>query len=836
MATNSPYSSDLESIDNIFLDPPLTAADNNSWPENCRATLRHIRQLGQVAIEQYQENTNINSLFNPWNQQARQRATHIAAVAEKCLMQEDSANRDKYWKRIRESILARLTTEVIWRCTKPIFGSEEVNPTAYREEFQQMFGASALPSVTCNVYGLRDTDEIGKKMGLEAASSNSSESGPNAVPIMFPFLAVQNASTSESNRQTVFEGMAPLIMRNLLSLQQNLQDTVHTVTDWEAAPLTWLIVHHAQEWEVIFPIWNGAVNSTQAALQLVLIVDYIVDWAREIYRHDVMRTFNLLKELTRGPSTPSPNALPSNVGKNPGVSEVDMNETSKAVPTDNAPAPRPTNDTLLPQEAPNSSNSLGRSQQTPVEDAMRAFDCPFGVIRDVRYVRSRFIGVYVTEDNLRVLLNTAVSPEETQKLAVNILNCLKKAWRVRRDALDVVEEKWTGKDRAGSDAYSPDKIFLAVFTAAAYISPDWEPTRDLTYLAVAESVMDSLLEVAGLHRFPRELADAHPLVPTESVRWSVCVGFKLSGTEETFLACMARICVETGITPVSSKRGAKDPDKETDMVAFRLYNSEEREGEVLFRMDVVTEYQTSPKGRNAVLDIYKRHKVGRNEPWSSLFRVSDTLDQLWLPEEVRKLARHGNLIHPSLWYPDLVLPSYQGQSYVLATPAPDSPRFPGQADLCVFVINATAMLQEGIQPDALLEAKADFCLKAHRVDRLSGGRRGWYKIKEDDFISHDIGAAAANLDAFVSQFRTAAAAAATREQSDDSSSDALPIKFWRPKGVGGIMYMVDTEIDNDKPRRDCGLAREFVNAMPHGNRINRFSSITPFREQSPVEG
>jgi hypothetical protein len=41
-------------------------------------------------------------------------------------------------------------------------------------------------------------------------------------------------------------------------------------------------------------LWDGSVTGHDEALQLILIVDYILDWARDIYRPNILRQLRML--------------------------------------------------------------------------------------------------------------------------------------------------------------------------------------------------------------------------------------------------------------------------------------------------------------------------------------------------------------------------------------------------------------------------------------------------------------------------------------------------------------------------------------------------------------
>lgn len=41
-------------------------------------------------------------------------------------------------------------------------------------------------------------------------------------------------------------------------------------------------------------MWNGRISSPDGALQVLLIVDYIFDWARDLYRPSILRSLDAL--------------------------------------------------------------------------------------------------------------------------------------------------------------------------------------------------------------------------------------------------------------------------------------------------------------------------------------------------------------------------------------------------------------------------------------------------------------------------------------------------------------------------------------------------------------
>lgn len=138
--------------------------------------------------------------------------------------------------------------------------------------------------------------------------------------VVYPFLVVE-AKTAENSgasfgsifRQTAF------VLRTCLRLQQNLKEETEEAeeTDISHQCIVWSFAIMGEEWRLqaaipnnnkqvqIFDLWHGTVLFEEGALQLLLIVDYICDWASEIYRRSIMKC------LTRNRLSLYPSMSPS---------------------------------------------------------------------------------------------------------------------------------------------------------------------------------------------------------------------------------------------------------------------------------------------------------------------------------------------------------------------------------------------------------------------------------------------------------------------------------------------------------------------------------------------
>ncbi|KAL2127828.1 hypothetical protein VTI74DRAFT_10108 [Chaetomium olivicolor] len=381
----------------------------------------------------------------------------------------------------------------------PIFDDRADEAIVYSPELQaELPKREEKPD---RVYGLRRTKRL-ERLLLSTEDKRPSAQGkpigenlktspfrPDGEPIVFGFLVIEAKSEKGADAFTDIDVQTAFAIRELLSIQNGLRLAAEEGVNWDAGPLVWFLSYKGEHWRVsaactgmkgkdlcyrVFRLWSGAVDSVDAALQLLLIVDYIVDWARDIYRETVIAS---LRKLAVNDSRSL--AYDSDI-----LSLAERAPQFWTIGTDDEVGP------------------AGAGNESEPYDILRAFDSPSGVIRDARYIRSRFISLYVTEDNFGTLMNSTASQEESVQLATSILNILKEAWRVSREALDGLEAEWTGHDPDAWDLYPPDKKFLVVVTATAYLTPDWEQTREVSYLAVAETLLDRLLATACLTRRP----------------------------------------------------------------------------------------------------------------------------------------------------------------------------------------------------------------------------------------------------------------------------------------------------------------------------------------------
>lgn len=400
-------------------------------------------------------------------------------------------------------------------------------------------------------------------------------------------------------------------------------------------------------------------DSLDNALQLLLIIDYIVDWARDIYREGVAQS---LKKLAAHDSRSL-------------AHDTDIFSMARHI-EDWASAHYEREATRPPE-----------TQAT--EDPLRQFDSQYGVIRDSRFIRTRFIGLYITEENFQQLMDSTSFEKEAKKLASSLLACLKKSCRLKRSVLDEYEHSWTGMDRSGLDISPPDAVFLTVFTAISYLTSDWDQVRELSYVAIAETLVDKICAIAGVQRVSPDLLAQIP--SAESM--PPFKAFLQCRASDHLRACMTRRCLQT----VHSPPTGRDPNY---AVQWKLSSSKKGKSrqEPQREMAIAVCFQSA--ARELVYSLYLKHKIGRIEPTSPIFRLSTQRGLLSHPEDgEERSASLSNFAWPGA-------SQHRGldTERLIILNSHSLPEFSNLAQVCIFLMDPCELLM-GISEEYVTDVK-----------------------------------------------------------------------------------------------------------------------------------
>ncbi|KAF3940404.1 hypothetical protein ABW19_dt0203441 [Dactylella cylindrospora] len=315
-------------------------------------------------------------------------------------------------------------------------------------------------------------------------------------PMLFPFLVVEAKAGNAPDDWPSIQLQTAFPIYTYLKTQQTLKAATSQKSRWHSGPLVWFFMSRGDDWRLclayqepaivprlsrysdldcvtrIVQVWDGHVTNRDDALQLFLIVDYMSDWARDIYRASILGELRIL-------------AFP-----NDEVSSV-------------APADTEILSTLGIPLNPNIKGPVGvfHSSYDEILSAFKSQDSNLGYVRHIAPIQSRFLSLIITADNARTCLRS-VNAKDCSELAGKLVRKLHdESWdrhSLSASQINALEEIWTGHSRTRAAFNAFNTKFYTIHTIAYYFSPSWKQVRDLCIIAVAEEAFDILIKEAGL--------------------------------------------------------------------------------------------------------------------------------------------------------------------------------------------------------------------------------------------------------------------------------------------------------------------------------------------------
>ncbi|KAK3898509.1 hypothetical protein C8A05DRAFT_18929 [Staphylotrichum tortipilum] len=794
-------------LDTTPIELPFTRP--KQWPVGRGSVVEDILALGETRYDEYKVSFDYDTFHRPWRGQLRCRAERVAAIAQECM--SERKNETEWRARLEEIVMARLSTEVacrkcrgrLWRSEKEVdpghVTAEDAarrlrqrqqerepcvcNPNEPRDDVgtNPVFGyclGEGIPypselkrtGIPDRVYGLRTTSELEDVLFSEDIRETiiTHPFRDDPPPVHFPFLVLEAKSEKGSGSLSGALHQSAFSIRELLEIQEHLRLEAGEGADWEAGPLVWFISNKGEAWKVyiayiemkdghrhfrVVEVWWGAINRHRDALRLLLIVDYILDWARDMYWEGMIRALRKVATLD-----PRSRSLPHQ--------DIDRLSTG----------------TRAASWAEGDRHEIDIEEKETgagVKDAYRALDTNQGVIRDIRYTQTRFVGLHITQDTLGAFLKSRSSEQQSKKLALSLLEHLLNAWRVKGRTLTALESDWTGKDR-GLEGRDQEATFLVVATVAAYLSKDWEQTRELSYIAVEEGAFGRLLKYANKPLDDGCALSDLPFVEKEAFS-NVLLRLRRQPAGSNLLSCISRVCLSTGtLSP------EEDAHKEALSVASREILGQEE----ILRADTVFQPDNAAT-RHLVRSVYTEHKIGRNEPTCAFLRVSSVLDKLKLSPNAPPLSR--SQIQRSPWFgqpPDIPKTPKHG---VLVATSSSPISWPSAARLCLFVTDPDALRASDSPFQKLVRSEprwtfrvTTYCDNEHDgFDKWNRGlERQVQHAAEDQPILPRVKAFETALDTLLAR-----SAPGQADPDADDKADAVDDK-WSPKRPSAKCYVI----------------------------------------------
>ncbi|EUC44388.1 hypothetical protein COCMIDRAFT_27266 [Bipolaris oryzae ATCC 44560] len=504
-------------------------------PEEHQTKFQHIQQLGRMIYDSYAVQPRPDITNKPWELENKRRATR---VSEKAVESRDDNQNEGTWRMALENrIFERFEIEVACAangCGNPMESNSRTKTLEERQKHRSACQCEPLSkqysilgtgltkifstrigerSVIQNdpenhrriemqpdrIFGLRTTDAMEKI--LQRPHNSHLEEDPeidgllNRLTISCNPDSVMEAKSLKgrsSFRDIELQTAVPI--RNHLYLQLKLQEDEFNRMQVPGGPLSWFLAYIGEMWRVygcyitksnpddlpnykqkVILLWEGSITGYDEALQLVLIVDYIVDWARDIFRPSIIRQLkSVVDKGSRSSYTiieePDILSIPgyanSWYGDGPAIT-IGGAETNLVTKESAFDAIDSTIGTSL--------QPLFKSIGKHVD--VRVWEC-------AKY-EARVRGLYITGNDTATsehLTNTGYQRLET----VSMSRC----WFLLPHAQDIktIEQAWTGSQEIqGMHDLSPQRILISLYLQYRK-DGDGMLIRELTYLALTESV------------------------------------------------------------------------------------------------------------------------------------------------------------------------------------------------------------------------------------------------------------------------------------------------------------------------------------------------------------
>ena len=267
---------------------------------------------------------------------------------------------------------------------------------------------------------------------------------------------------------------------------------------------------------------SGDIATKDGALQLLLLVDYIVDWARDTFRPSIIAQLSSLAtgkdfdEVSLGPDSDivsKDRTIRDWISRVPSI----VVQGEAARPLGNKPIHPEGHNDILSVRLPNTK---------------------FGVVRPVSTMTFQLAGLRLTEGNVESLLTLSdgfqsIDPRHQgtnfspcARRLVNEITRWDEVLVVLGADLDNIERVWTDEERMTPEPFDegPGTEFYAIFEYRCFMNLSWEIIRELSYLAISKLAFTVLVKHAAFQKrhpriesFPKTLRECSGALIKETI-------------------------------------------------------------------------------------------------------------------------------------------------------------------------------------------------------------------------------------------------------------------------------------------------------------------------------
>ncbi|RYP26974.1 hypothetical protein DL768_011471 [Monosporascus sp. mg162] len=413
----------------IFTD----ALPAEKWPADHREVFESIEKVKQFRYSTYAAAQDSGDDFDttPWKAEAKSQARRLTEKAKDCLSRNEAT-----WRLACSA--KRIAIAVVVLVEHDRRTNRADDKVIHPPDLAQKLPQEQKPD---RIYGLRQTrnfedmllKEIGNGRFPEDHLHRQPHSTTEGEALLFPFLVVESKA-----------GNAP--------------------DDWSSIRL-----------QTAFPIYTY-LNVQQSlsrddALQLFLIVDYMSDWARDVYRPALLTELRTLASADADVATV--------------FTDTDIFSSGDILPALDLA------ETVIETQPSNHG----------VQAAFRSLDSRLGAVRHITPIESRFLSIFITADNIQTFLrsmNETVRRIFVRQILDQFYSATPGLSMLSVDQLNAMEELWTGQSRRSGPFNLKETNFYTAHLIAYYMSASWEQVRELCTISIAEDAFDTLIAESKL--------------------------------------------------------------------------------------------------------------------------------------------------------------------------------------------------------------------------------------------------------------------------------------------------------------------------------------------------
>ncbi|KAH6865283.1 hypothetical protein BKA58DRAFT_463010 [Alternaria rosae] len=277
-----------------------------SWKKGYRHNFKVIRALQFLRYEEYLQNERIpTDRKENYKKGVKELRTQVQD-----LLDEANAN-EASWRDLESPIFDRFRTPVICQImrrflsTKSVGASLMLNETlegpapaivdglenrqkTIKEELISHVSGDNLDSTNIS---MRPDAVIGLRSPSSIARNETHYPAKNRPNLFLPFLVIEAKKEKDAPGFRSIQYQTAFPVRRFLMAQSDIDSR----DDTSEPCLVWFFAYQGEQWRLhagtldedkvrIFDLWQGTIQSQDGALQLLLIVDFIWSWARDVYR------------------------------------------------------------------------------------------------------------------------------------------------------------------------------------------------------------------------------------------------------------------------------------------------------------------------------------------------------------------------------------------------------------------------------------------------------------------------------------------------------------------------------------------------------------------------